>query len=571
MLDDDCTLPDAPLVRLLPALRACGADRLPVVVLAGKNYEPDFSARARNSSGELLQRIWPAFPVEGSNRDPNMPLWFADLLGGQILRPLRPPAGGGPDFRDDVCNYIGVGLGASGAQRMPPGHQLAMFPRSIPSPEFRALLLAAGSESDRSLLQAWFAEDARGGDGGTFVLRKVDEVIDGYLEGHADLEWRNVCVRIRTLLGQAALRALAGESSRARRSLYVTGFDVACPQCLSDSTAGLEPFFFNRDDVLALWRTSSLKTATCPKGHLVGLEEILRPDCFLSYSWGPWNKDPNLAFPTQKLVQQVKAGIENSTATEEMPGLMCWFDLERMKGNSQQAMRDGVEQSGLVVIFLDMAYLKSAACNTELTAARQKGKHIVPIVLPGFDPAQPFRDTAPAAELDHARIVANAALLNPSAEDVESNVSKALFVADLPEGQDERVEAIANHIVEVVLRRTCRDTLISGVGFASRNQMAKEVAAASVTLKFLRKVGAKSMGPPETPERTTPERTSAASTPDHSPASRFKRSWKRLSEAASGKPMTRQEAVSIHKEATRMGLWGPEMIVLRTRILDVKK
>ncbi len=83
-------------------------------------------------------------------------------------------------------------------------------------------------------------------------------------------------------------------------------------------------------------------------------------------------------------MQRVKHGIEHSTATEEMPGLMCWFDLERMKGDSQQAMKDGVEQSGLVVVFLDMAYLKSAACNTELTAARQKGKHIVPIVLPGL-------------------------------------------------------------------------------------------------------------------------------------------------------------------------------------------
>ncbi len=99
--------------------------------------------------------------------------------------------------------------------------------------------------------------------------------------------------------------------------------------------------------------------------------------------------------------------------------MMCWFDLERMKGNSQQAMRDGVEQSGLVVIFLDMAYLRSAACNTELSAARQKGKHIVPIVLPGL--AEELRANTDGAIAESPRF------LMP-AEASDSNVSAPLFV-----------------------------------------------------------------------------------------------------------------------------------------------
>ena len=59
---------------------------------------------------------------------------------------------------------------------------------------------------------------------------------------------------------------------------------------------------------------------------------------------------------------------------------MCWLDLERMKPGVylDDAMRDGIERSKVVVVFLDEAYLASKNCRTELIEAVRLRKHIVP-------------------------------------------------------------------------------------------------------------------------------------------------------------------------------------------------
>jgi hypothetical protein len=452
------------------SLRALRERGLPVVVVRNDRYRPDFTARAKNSKGEEVQRIWPAMPT------PELDALAADVMGGQILRGLEKEE---ELIEDDICSLVAA-ASASGAlanrAALPPGHHIPRFPRVVPEDEFGRLMACVEAVAERDLAQQWFVLQD-----GFWRLRSVASVLPAFADGSdpegsakAETEWRRVCEELLRVLGQAASRAFPGEANRDVRSRYLTGFDVPCPDCMDAGVSN--PHLFSRDDAVLSWRTDrDKKTLPCSHGHNALLERILRPDCFLSYSWGPWNEDPETSFPTQKLVQRVKHGIEHSTATEEMPGMMCWFDLERMKGDSQQAMKDGVEQSGLVVIFLDLAYLRSAACNTELSAARQKGKHIVPIVLPGL--VEDLKvNTDP-------KIAESARFLMPT-EASDANVSVPLFVS-AADPIEERAAKISSHVVEAILRRSCRDTLLSATGFAKRGVLATRAKSIKHALRFL--------------------------------------------------------------------------------------
>jgi hypothetical protein len=458
---------DPAVPRVLQAIRARS---IPVVVVRSAAFHPDFAARSTNSAGVDVQRIWPAMPT------PELEALAADVMGGQILRELEKED---ELIADDVCSLV-ASASAKDAQAnraaLPPGHHIPRFPRVVPEGEFGRLMACMEAAAERDLVQRWF-ELADG----SWRLRPVASVLPAFADGSdpeglakAEAEWHRVCEELLRVLGQAASRAFPGEANRDVRSRYLTGFDVPCPDCMDAGAA--TPHMFSRDDALLLWRTDRDKmTLPCSHGHNALLERILRPDCFFSYSWGPGNEDPNIAFPTQNLVPRVKHGIENSTATEEMPGMMCWFDLERMKGDTQQAMKDGVEQSGLVVIFLDMAYLKSVPCNTELTAARQKGKHIVPIVLPGLvDDLKANTDP---------KIAESAWFLMPT-ETSDANVSVPLFVR-AEDSTEDRASLISAHVVDAILRRSCRDTLLSLSEFGKHGLFAQKAKVAVHALRFI--------------------------------------------------------------------------------------
>lgn len=282
--------------------------------------------------------------------------------------------------------------------------------------------------------------------------------------------WRNICERIRSVLARAAGRALRGDEAASRRALYVTSFSVPCPLCLD--AASPFPAMFDREMALHVWRTERTKIMPCGAGHLaVPLERILSPDAFLSYSWGRWDSDPAKRFPTQQFVRSVKTLIEDS-GDDEVPSILCWFDLERMRGSTQVAMRDGVESTSVFVCFLDLPYLLSDACAIEFEAARAKGKHILPLVLPGFSLGDPLAgiDRGAYPEDKILRVEEFTAFLT-SKDARDMNVSEPFILKATSPAQ---AELVAAHVSRVVLERSTRQSLLSGTGFLGTRKRLKK-------------------------------------------------------------------------------------------------
>jgi hypothetical protein len=270
--------------RVLEAIRARS---LPVVVVRSADFRPDFAARSKNSAGEVVQRIWPAMP------NSELEALAADVMGGQILRGLEREDG---LIKDDVCSLVASASAKDAlANRvaLSPGHHIPRFPRVVPEDEFGRLLACVEAAAERELVQQWF--DLRDG---SWRLRPVASVLPAFADGSdpegsakAEAEWRTVCEELLRVLGRAASRAFPGEANRDVRSRYLTGFDVPCPDCMDAVLS--TPHMFSRDDAVLSWRTDrDKKTLPCSHGHNALLERILRPDCFLSYSWGPGTRTP---------------------------------------------------------------------------------------------------------------------------------------------------------------------------------------------------------------------------------------------------------------------------------------
>ncbi len=237
----------------LEALRG----RLPVLVVRSFGYRPDFSARTRNSQGEVVQRIWPAMPT------PELDALAGDVLGGQILRTT-----GREDrlIEADICSMVANAAARDALSRsvavLPPGHHVARFPRVIQAREFEALLRCIGSPADLELAQRWFSPD---GDA-WWRLKPVSSVLPAFADAsdpegsvRAEMEWRRACEDLMKVLGGAAARAFQGEEHRDVRSRYLTGFDVPCLDCVDAGMAA--PHMFSRDDVILIWRTEPDKKA----------------------------------------------------------------------------------------------------------------------------------------------------------------------------------------------------------------------------------------------------------------------------------------------------------------------
>mmetsp|Transcript_43261 Transcript_43261/g.127228 ORF Transcript_43261/g.127228 Transcript_43261/m.127228 type:complete len:525 (+) Transcript_43261:631-2205(+) len=111
-----------------------------------------------------------------------------------------------------------------------------------------------------------------------------------------------------------------------------------------------------------------------------------RSELFLSYQWGEQQAKTDGQRPvytTQQFVSRLKVDLEHETR------LTCWFDLNRMGAgvDIDNAMREGVKMADIFICCITDRYLRSVNCLKEFSFAVEKGKLIVPLLLPGYGDA----------------------------------------------------------------------------------------------------------------------------------------------------------------------------------------
>ena len=100
------------------------------------------------------------------------------------------------------------------------------------------------------------------------------------------------------------------------------------------------------------------------------------PDLFLSYNWGIEDKTTKL-FDNQEVVKVIRDAIEYKGQ------IKCWMDLGQMgKGdNLTLAMKSGIANAKIALIFLSPLYAASENCRREFNWIRDMNKPVICVVM----------------------------------------------------------------------------------------------------------------------------------------------------------------------------------------------
>ncbi|MCD6039841.1 MAG: hypothetical protein K0S27_1241, partial [Gammaproteobacteria bacterium] len=119
---------------------------------------------------------------------------------------------------------------------------------------------------------------------------------------------------------------------------------------------------------------------------------IAKPQVFFSYAWGKEN-EPRFI--------QLQTFLKEMSHYLKKAGVQVWFDLDRMVGDVESQMRDGVSRSHVVLLFGTETYSKKTGVGSqtnvkkELDFTLEKAAHdkhcLMPLLLEGT-----FKTTFPS-------------------------------------------------------------------------------------------------------------------------------------------------------------------------------
>ena len=93
-------------------------------------------------------------------------------------------------------------------------------------------------------------------------------------------------------------------------------------------------------------------------GNDVEPDERIAHDVFLSHAWGE-NRSTHLR------VVEINAALQAA-------GVVTWFDEDKMKGNINEAMREGIDTSSVVVVFVTFSYQEKLVRNSDFDNCRRE-------------------------------------------------------------------------------------------------------------------------------------------------------------------------------------------------------
>jgi hypothetical protein len=141
-------------------------------------------------------------------------------------------------------------------------------------------------------------------------------------------------------------------------------------------------------------------------------QSIAKPQVFFSYAWGQAG-DPRFV--------QLQAFLSGMSNYLRIAGIHVWFDLERMLGDIESQMRDGVIRSDLILLFGTEIYAQKTAGDNQTNVKKEldfslekaaQDKHcLMPLLLEGnfkttfsgLGYKYIIVDTTPWIDLDHGR------------------------------------------------------------------------------------------------------------------------------------------------------------------------
>ena len=91
-------------------------------------------------------------------------------------------------------------------------------------------------------------------------------------------------------------------------------------------------------------------------------------DVMLSYQWG-----------SQAFVKEIKSFLETN-------GLRVWMDVKEMYGNMNIRMKQAINHSKIMLLFITKKYEDSHNCQKEFNYADQLKKKIIPVKLEVYEP-----------------------------------------------------------------------------------------------------------------------------------------------------------------------------------------
>jgi len=77
----------------------------------------------------------------------------------------------------------------------------------------------------------------------------------------------------------------------------------------------------------------------------------------------------------------VQSTIERIVRSLEARGYDVWFDLDRMKGSTMDAMSEGVDGAEVVLFGVSLAYKESGNCRLEANYAHQQQVDMIPLMM----------------------------------------------------------------------------------------------------------------------------------------------------------------------------------------------
>ena len=91
-------------------------------------------------------------------------------------------------------------------------------------------------------------------------------------------------------------------------------------------------------------------------------------DVMLSYQWG-----------SQSFVKEIKSFLETN-------GLRVWMDVKEMYGNINIRMKNAINHSKIILLFITKKYEESHNCRKEFNFADQEKKMVIPVKLEDYKP-----------------------------------------------------------------------------------------------------------------------------------------------------------------------------------------
>eukprot|EP00295_Goniomonas_pacifica_P031147 CAMPEP_0175970572 /NCGR_PEP_ID=MMETSP0108-20121206/41136_1 /TAXON_ID=195067 ORGANISM="Goniomonas pacifica, Strain CCMP1869" /NCGR_SAMPLE_ID=MMETSP0108 /ASSEMBLY_ACC=CAM_ASM_000204 /LENGTH=375 /DNA_ID=CAMNT_0017299569 /DNA_START=1 /DNA_END=1128 /DNA_ORIENTATION=- len=166
---------------------------------------------------------------------------------------------------------------------------------------------------------------------------------------------------------------------------------LPCPHCESDGVVA--PHIFSRSECVTAAKLG--RSLFCPvENRSIRACSVLRPEVFISYSWGR-EESPGV-FATQRLAIDIKNKLE------EEAGVAVWLDIDQV-GGGQRLLEEidcGIRGCVIMLVLLDDAYASSTTCLKEFDLGTSRyGKYVLPMTALSQGPTPlPFRTPEERAE-----------------------------------------------------------------------------------------------------------------------------------------------------------------------------